>query len=611
MSPIFKYTVLFLLSITFGYGQISPGDLTNAHADLEGMSNCTQCHDLGNKVTDKKCLECHKEIQSLVNNKQGLHGQTDVIKQDCFQCHSEHHGRKFDMIHLNEDTFDHLTTGYELEGGHKEVDCRKCHVSENIADSDLKKRKKTYLGLDETCLSCHDDYHQETLGNTCLDCHDMLNFKPAPKFDHDRAEFQLKGEHATVDCIECHQITNKNGKEFQEFTGIPFNDCISCHEDPHDSQIPGQCTQCHTETAFETFEGQSKFDHNQTQFTLKGRHNEIDCFSCHEQKNEPLQVFQDRSNVDENSCVKCHKDVHDGKFGKDCVKCHRETSFLSLRSMDFFDHSVTDYPLEGKHVEVDCKQCHKKRFTAPIDFAACTNCHSDYHKGEFKENGVSPDCVQCHSLEKGFDYSLYTLEEHQQTEFPLEGAHTATPCFACHVSEKDKKWTFRNLGETCVDCHQDIHQGYISEKYYPKDDCKACHANDAWTSVDFDHNKTDWPLTGKHKEVDCRACHFKEIDQNKGPSEQKFVGLDNECLACHENIHDETFAENGVTDCKRCHITTSWFPETFDHDLTDFPLEGQHAKIQCSACHEVASASGEIEVIYKIQKFRCIDCHLQ
>ena len=58
--------------------------------------------------------------------------------------------------------------------------------------------------------------------STCLDCHDMEAFKPAPKFDHDQAEFQLKGEHATVDCIECHQMTNKNGKEFQEFTGIPF-----------------------------------------------------------------------------------------------------------------------------------------------------------------------------------------------------------------------------------------------------------------------------------------------------------------------------------------------------------------------------------------------------
>ena len=168
--------------------------------------------------------------------------------------------------------------------------------------------------------------------------------------------------------------------------------------------------------------------------------------------------------------------------------------------MDFFDHSVTDYPLEGKHVEVDCKQCHKKRFTTPIDFSACTNCHNDYHKGEFKENGVSPDCVQCHSLEKGFDYSLYTLEQHQQTEFPLEGAHMATPCFACHVSEKDKKWTFQKSGGRPVLIAIRIFIKGISVKnIIPKMIVQACHANDAWTSVDFDHNKTDWPLTGKHK----------------------------------------------------------------------------------------------------------------
>ncbi len=34
----------------FVYGQISPGDLSNAHKDLEGMSNCTKCHVLGDKV---------------------------------------------------------------------------------------------------------------------------------------------------------------------------------------------------------------------------------------------------------------------------------------------------------------------------------------------------------------------------------------------------------------------------------------------------------------------------------------------------------------------------------------------------------------------------------
>ncbi|WP_158306098.1 cytochrome c3 family protein [Maribacter sp. HTCC2170] len=574
------------------------------------MSNCTLCHDLGDKVSDKKCLECHTEIQSLININSGYHAESTVKAQDCFECHSDHHGRKFDMIRFDEDNFNHNLTGYKLEGKHEQMDCRKCHVSENIADSEIKKRKNTFLGLDEICLSCHDDYHQNTLANTCVDCHGMEGFKPAPKFDHDEAQFQLKGEHDNVDCLECHQKTIKNGKEFQEFTDLSFNDCISCHDDPHNNQLEGQCIQCHTESAFSDFVGKGNFDHNLTDFTLRGKHKTEDCFSCHSKTSDPLDVFQDQRSFNENNCVSCHEDVHDEKFGTDCVKCHKESSFLSLRAMDFFDHTVTDYPLEGKHIEVDCKQCHKKRFTTPIDFTACTNCHDDYHRGDFKENDVSPDCVQCHSLEKGFDYSLYTLEQHQETKFPLEGAHNATPCFACHVSEDDDRWTFRNLGETCVDCHQDIHEGYISEKYYPQDDCRICHVNDAWTAVAFNHDQTSWQLTGKHTEVSCRECHFVEIADNKTNTEQKFANLDTKCISCHENKHDETFAIDGVTDCTRCHVTSSWFPETFNHDLTDFPLEGEHAKIQCSACHEVASANGEIEVIYKIQKFRCIDCHL-
>ena len=612
MNKVFKYSLLLsLLTLTLGYGQISPGDLSAAHAELEGMSNCTLCHDLGDKVSDRKCLECHTEIQSLINKKSGYHAESSVKAKDCFECHSDHHGRKFDMVRFDEDNFDHDLTGYELEGKHEEVDCRKCHVSENIADKEIKKRKNTYLGLDETCLSCHDDYHQKTLSKTCVDCHDMEGFKPVPKFDHDVADFQLKGEHANVDCLECHQMTTRNGKDFQEFTDLSFNDCVSCHDDPHNNQLEGQCTQCHTETAFTDFIGKGNFDHDLTDFTLRGKHKTEDCFSCHSKSSDPLEVFQRRSNVNENSCVKCHDDTHEGKYGNECVKCHRESSFLSLRSMGFFDHTTTDYPLEGKHKEIDCRQCHEKRFTTPIDFTACNNCHDDYHSGEFKENGVSPDCVECHSLEKGFDYSLYTLEQHQETEFPLEGAHSATPCFACHVSEDDKRWTFRELGETCVDCHQDIHEGYISEKYYPKDDCRTCHINDAWTTVDFDHDQTQWPLKGKHTEVSCRECHFIEIADNKAGTEQEFANLDTKCISCHENKHDETFAIDGVTDCTRCHVTSSWFPETFNHDLTDFPLEGEHAKIQCSACHEVANVSGEIEVIYKIQKFRCIDCHLQ
>ncbi len=157
-------------------------------------------------------------------------------------------------------------------------------------------------------------------------------------------------------------------------------------------------------------EGFGNFEHSSTGFDLKGRHQQIDCFSCHANTSDPLGVFQDKKRVSENSCISCHKDEHEGKYGTNCVKCHRESSFLSLRSMDFFDHTVTDYPLEGKHMEVNCRQCHKKSYSDPINFTACNNCHTDYHKGEFTENNMTQDCKACHSLEKGFDYSLYTLE---------------------------------------------------------------------------------------------------------------------------------------------------------------------------------------------------------
>ena len=90
---------------------------------------------------------------------------------------------------------------------------------------------------------------------------------------------------------------------------------------------------------------------------------------------------------------------------------------------------------------------------------------------------------------------------------------------------------------------------------------------------------------------------------------QIFKGLESECVSCHENVHGEEFAVNGVTDCTRCHVTASWMPEKFDHNLTAFPLEGRHAEIDCRACHEVALEDGTVSLLYKLEKFECADCH--
>ncbi len=514
------------------FAQLSPGKLSKAHAELEGLTNCTQCHTLGKQVTNQKCLDCHKEIDALIKADHGFHVSSEVEGESCVKCHSEHHGTGFNSAKFDEEKFDHNLTGYELLGQHDVIECRDCHKVDFIADSEIKKLEGTFLGMDQACLLCHDDFHQETLGNQCIDCHGFDEWRPAPGFDHNNADFQLKGAHVEVDCKECHKMTVKNGLEYQEFVGLKFNECIDCH-----------------------------------------------------------------------------KDVHEGKFGTNCLECHNENTFKIAGNILDFDHNLTGYPLEGRHISVECKECHTSGdFTKPMKYGLCRDCHDDYHNGEFAEAGVNPDCKQCHTLEQPFDYTIYGLEEHLVSNFPLDGSHIATPCFACHVSEE--KWSFRNIGSACIDCHDDIHDGMMDAKFYEQKNCTACHNTVAWSEVTFDHNTTDWALEGRHSELACRSCHFSDLP-SLYVSTQRFNTLTGACNECHENVHGTQFGEEGTVTCTKCHTTSEvWNVANFNHDETLFPLVGEHAKVDCKACHQpILQEDGSEFVEYKLKKFECVDCH--
>lgn len=166
-------TILVVGILPLGvFAQISPGELSKVHEQLEGLSNCTQCHVLGKKVTNEKCLDCHKEIINLISKKEGYHASTEVQGNDCFNCHSEHHGKNFKLINIEKDNFDHSLTGYKLEGKHGQIKCEECHKKEFIQpEVSQKKEVGTFLGLNTKCLSCHDDYHQKTLSSDCASCH--------------------------------------------------------------------------------------------------------------------------------------------------------------------------------------------------------------------------------------------------------------------------------------------------------------------------------------------------------------------------------------------------------------------------------------------------------
>ena len=111
-------TIFFILILVEGVSQLSPGKLSEPHAHLEGLSNCTQCHSLGDRVPDDKCLSCHQEINDLILSGRGYHVSSDMNGKDCVDCHNDHHGRKFEMIRFEESTFDHLLAGFELQGAH-------------------------------------------------------------------------------------------------------------------------------------------------------------------------------------------------------------------------------------------------------------------------------------------------------------------------------------------------------------------------------------------------------------------------------------------------------------------------------------------------------------
>jgi len=520
----------FLLAVTSLSpvpGQISPGELTRAHSNLEGISNCKKCHDIGKKVSSAKCLECHVEINRLQTTRKGYHNSPEVVGKECFSCHSEHNGRNFSIIHFDSIGFKHSLAGYELVGKHSKINCSDCHKPALVKDkiSQLKKGK-SYLGLRQDCLSCHKDYHQGTLPSNCAKCHNNNAFKPAEKFSHANTKYPLRGKHADVDCIKCHKLTERNGEKFQEFAGVRFQNCTDCHRDPHES-----------------------------------------------------------------------------RFGTDCRKCHSEESFHSIPAIKTFDHSKTNYPLEGKHVYLDCKTCHKQAYTVKIKHDKCTDCHKDYHKDQFKKTGSSPECSECHTL-KGFTPSGFTIERHNQSVFVLDGAHLATPCISCH--KKTGEWNFRLPSHKCIDCHENIHGKLISEKYMPLNDCKTCHSTQIWSAIRFDHKKTSFELSGKHATLSCRNCHFPQAP-GEAPK-QRFAGMKQDCLSCHKDEHQGQFPQDQSPYCAKCHTYDNWKISRFNHDNTRYKLDGKHVNVECGKCHP-RIAGEKPYTLYKTNKLLCKDCH--
>lgn len=386
--------------------------------------------------------------------------------------------------------------------------------------------------------------------------------------------------HAKVedDCKQCHTKFDRKAQD-----GL----CMQCHKDVgsdvrgktgyHGKLKPQACRSCHTDhkgrgAKLAEFD-KTRFDHANTDYPLKAKHQKVECAKCHDKGKKYRDAPQD--------CNSCHRkdDVHKGGLGSKCADCHGESTWKE----NTFDHEKTHFSLTGKHIDTKCVDCHKNHNYKETP-KTCVGCHrkEDDHKGHKGQFGEK--CESCHGTKA---WKPSTFNHDKDTRYALKGKHIKTECKECHSGHLYKQ----KLSSECISCHKkdDKHKETLGKE------CGNCHTERNWTeSPKFDHEATTFPLLGKHAKTECKECHKNAM----------FKEAPKECIGCHKK--DDKHVGNLGEKCAECHSERDWknTEGRFKHERTQFKLMNAHAdpKIKCNACHKDLRS-------YRKTPMDCISCH--
>lgn len=130
-------------------------------------------------------------------------------------------------------------------------------------------------------------------------------------------------------------------------------------------------------------------------------------------------------------------------------------------------------------------------------------------------------------------------------------------------------------------------------------DCIACHTTEGWSFLGggggggargFDHGRTGFPLTARHRGPGCGECH------RSGEATRR------DCASCHDDPHQGRLGRT----CDRCHSARGWTDSRAleQHRATRLPLTGMHVLADCTQCH---LRTGERE--WSAPPSECVACH--
>jgi hypothetical protein len=377
---------------------------------------------------------------------------------------------------------------------------------------------------------------------------------------------------------------------------VPWAAPVLAAGEPSDRPYPHgswreDCSLCHREENWLPAQISKQFEHTK-KFPLAGAHRTASCRACHRSL-EFEKVGR--------ACVECHQDVHRGEFGLDCARCHSTRNFLD-RAAAARNHRTTRFPLTGAHAVADCEACHrmvaegKSRYVGlSTDCAACHNRAgfpgAQQRPADHAQANFPLDCVQCHST-----VTFGTAQfDHNNTGFPLTGVHRSLGCVQCHGSPFNA-----HLDPTCYACHAADYNGTTDPNHrqagFPTD-CLQCHTTASGWQTNFNHNATQFPLTGAHVSLSCNQCHGDGVYRGKPTA----------CVSCHQANYTGTTNPNHAqaqfpTDCTLCHTTAPGWTTTWSHSTnTSFPLTGAHVGLTCNQCHG--------DGVYQGRSTACVSCH--
>ena len=477
------------------------------------------------------------------------------------------------------DTFDHLTTGFELLGQHRDLPCESCHAN------------AVFKGTPHECGACHGvgtairatakNANHILSTNRCDSCHTPVAWNPAVNFEHTEAlgscstchnNVQAQGKGPThiqtdLECDACHSTISWAGAVFKH-DGVTSG-CASCHNGVQATGMPAShipigaagCEGCHSTTNFTTFTG-TAMNHA----AVAG----MPCAACHEAGMSWLGV----------SIVTRPPAPH--PTSGDCSQCHGSTTTFTTSALRPANHIPTNAP---------CAQCH----TNPNDFSqysvtgahigvtGCLNCHAQAVAGTFANIKITSTGAS--------HFPIGTLDCngsgcHDATNVNPGGFNIGTANISSPTLSVTGHSTVAAAVPACQTCHETApYQGMLASSATTAGDSRP-------TAFDKSH-----PVAG-----DCGGCHTSTptftTNVTTGAKPANHIPTTAACTQCHSNPNDYsqysvTGTHQGVTTCLSCH--GSAVAGTFAN-ITITTTSANHIPIgtlDCngSGCHTAANVS--------------------